>query len=247
MLLKEKVALVTGASRGIGQAIALELGQQGANVIGTATTLEGADQISAVLKQHGINGQGYVLNLGQTETIDALFEQVKAAWGSPDILVNNAGITRDNLFLRMKDEEWENVIQVNLSGTYRLTKLCIKDMVKKRWGRVIQLSSVVAFTGNPGQANYAAAKAGLIGFTRALASEIASRNVTVNAIAPGFIETDMTDAISPEHKTLLMNRIPANRLGQPSDIASAVSFLASPMASYITGQTLHINGGMYMG
>lgn len=247
MLLKEKVALVTGASRGIGQAIALELGQQGANVIGTATTREGADRISDVLKQNGIKGQGYVLNLGQTESIDALFDQVKTTWGSPDILVNNAGITRDNLFLRMKDEEWENVIQVNLSGTYRLTKLCIKDMVKKRWGRVIQLSSVVAFTGNPGQANYAAAKAGLIGFTRALASEIASRNVTVNAIAPGFIETDMTDAISPEHKTLLMSRIPANRLGQPADIASAVSFLASPMASYITGQTLHINGGMYMG
>lgn len=247
MLLTEKTALVTGASRGIGKAIALELGKQGAFVIGTATTAEGAEQITCDFKQNNINGKGYVLSLNEAESIDVFIEQLKSSDISPDILINNAGITRDNLFMRMKDEEWESVINTNLSGMSRLTKICIKDMLKKRWGRVINLSSVVAFTGNMGQANYAAAKAGIIGFTRALATELASRNITVNAIAPGFIETDMTQAISDQHKATLMSRIPAGRLGQPEDIASAVCFLASKMANYITGQTLHVNGGMYMG
>lgn len=247
MLLKEKTALVTGASRGIGKAIALALGKQGAFVIGTATTPEGAEQISSDFQKNNINGKGYTLRLNESESIDALIEQLKSSAISPDILINNAGITRDNLFMRMKDEEWESVINTNLSGMSRLTKICIKDMLKKRWGRVINLSSVVAFTGNMGQANYAAAKAGMIGFTRALATELASRNITVNAVAPGFIETDMTQAIPEQHKATLMSKIPAGRLGQPEDIASAVCFLASPMADYITGQTLHVNGGMYMG
>ncbi len=247
MPLKEKLALITGATRGIGQAIALALGNQGATVIGTATTAEGAEQISNHLKQQGISGQGYVLNVSEIDSVDAFLQQLKQAWRLPDILINNAAITRDNLFLRMKDEEWENVINTNLSAVYRLTKLCLKDMLKNRWGRIINLSSVVAFTGNPGQANYAAAKAGLIGFTRAVASEVASRNITVNAVAPGFIKTDMTESISEQHKTLLLGRIPASRLGQPDEVAALVAFLASPMAGYITGQTVHINGGMYMG
>lgn len=247
MSLNQKLALVTGASRGIGHAIALELGRQGATIIGTATTLEGAEKITETLKQYGISGQGYVLDVGQVDSIHAFLEALKQSWQLPDILVNNAAVTRDNLFLRMKDEEWDTVINTNLSSVYRLTKLCLKDMLKNRWGRIINLSSVVAFTGNAGQANYAAAKAGLIGFTRALATEIASRNITVNAVAPGFIETSMTESIPEQHKTLLLSRIPANRLGQPDEIAAAVAFLASPMAGYITGQTLHINGGMYMG
>lgn len=247
MPLKEKLALITGATRGIGQAIALALGNQGATVIGTATTAEGAEQISNHLKQQGISGQGYVLNVSEIDSVDAFLQQLKQAWRLPDILINNAAITRDNLFLRMKDEEWENVINTNLSAVYRLTKLCLKDMLKNRWGRIINLSSVVAFTGNPGQANYAAAKAGLIGFTRAVASEVASRNITVNAVAPGFIKTDMTESIPEQHKTLLLGRIPASRLGQPDEVAALVAFLASPMAGYITGQTVHINGGMYMG
>lgn len=245
--LKQKLALITGATRGIGQAIALELGKQGATVIGTATTRQGAEQISEMLAQHNISGQGYVLNVSDAESIDSTLQQLKQTWQSPDILVNNAAITCDNLFLRMKDEEWENVINTNLSSVYRLTKLCIKDMLKNRWGRVINLSSVVAFTGNAGQANYAAAKAGLIGFTRALASEVATRNITVNAVAPGFIETAMTESIPEQHKAALLSRIPANRMGQPNEVAALIAFLASPLASYITGQTLHINGGMYMG
>lgn len=248
MSIKEKVALVTGASRGIGRSIALELGPQVATMIGTATTLEGAHQITEELKKNGIEGKGYVLNLSQANSIDSFLEQLKASNQLPDILVNNAGITRDNLFLRMKDEEWENVVHTNLSGVYRLTKGCIRDhMLKKRWGRIINLSSTVAFTGNIGQANYAATKAGLIGFTRALAFELASRNITVNAIAPGFIETQMTQSISEQHKATLMSRIPANRLGQAEEVAFAASFLASEKAAYITGLTLHVNGGMYMG
>lgn len=247
MSLNQKLALVTGASRGIGQAIALELGRQGATIIGTATTTEGAEKITEVLKQNKIEGQGYLLNISETDSMDSFLQALKQSWQLPDILVNNAAITCDNLFLRMKDEEWDNVIHTNLSSVYRLTKLCLKDMLKNRWGRIINLSSVVAFTGNIGQANYAAAKAGLIGFTRALASEIASRNITVNAVAPGFIETAMTASIPEEHKTRLLARIPANRLGQPEEVAAIVAFLALPIAGYITGQTFHVNGGMYMG
>lgn len=247
MLFDQKLALVTGASRGIGNAIALELGKQGATVIGTATTPEGAEKITQMFKAENIQGEGLVLNLSEQAAIESFLQQLKQSWKLPDILVNNAAITRDNLFLRMKDEEWENIIETNLSSVYRLTKPCVKEMLKNRWGRIINVSSVVAFTGNLGQTNYAAAKAGLIGFTRSLAIEVASRNITVNVIAPGFIETAMTDVIPEAHKNQLMSRIPANRLGQPMDIASAVVFLASPMASYITGQTLHINGGMYMG
>jgi 3-oxoacyl-[acyl-carrier protein] reductase len=247
MSLKEKLALVTGATRGIGQAIALELGREGAIVIGTATTLEGAEQINENLKQHDIRGQGYVLNVSEADSIDAFLLTLKQSWRLPDILINNAAITRDNLFLRMKDEEWDKVINTNLSAIYRLTKLCLKDMLKNRWGRIVNLSSVVAFTGNLGQANYAASKAGLIGFTRAVASEVATRNITVNAVAPGFIETAMTESIPLQHKELLLSRIPANRLGKPEEVAALVAFLASPIAGYITGQTLHINGGMYMG
>lgn len=247
MSLEKKLALVTGASRGIGHAIALTLGQQGITVIGTATTLEGAAQITQTLEQHGISGQGYVLNLGDAESIPVCLAQIKATWQCPDILVNNAAITRDNLFLRMKEEEWEAVLTTNLSAVYRLTKLCLKDMLKNRWGRIIHLSSVVAFTGNLGQANYAAAKAGLVGFTRAVACEVASRQVTVNAVAPGFIATAMTDAIPEVHKTALLSRIPVNRLGQPEEVADLIAFLASDKASYITGQTIHVNGGMYMG
>jgi 3-oxoacyl-[acyl-carrier protein] reductase len=246
-LFEQKLALVTGASRGIGHAIAQALGQQGATVIGTATTPEGAEKITHSFKEAGIAGEGFVLNLSDPHAIDLFLQQLKQSGKFPDILVNNAAITRDNLLLRMKDDEWESVVDTNLSAVYRLTKPCVKEMVKRRWGRIINLSSVVAFTGNPGQTNYSAAKAGLIGFTRSLAYEVASRNITVNAIAPGFIETAMTDAIPEQHKTNLMNRIPANRLGQPNDIAAAVVFLASPTASYITGQTLHVNGGMYMG
>lgn len=246
-LLQEKLAVVTGASRGIGEAIALELGAQSATVIGTATTPEGANKITQELKKNQINGAGLVLDVSDKNSIDSFLEALKKDWRLPDILINNAGITRDNLFLRMKDEEWESVINTNLSSVYRLTKPCLKDMLKNRWGRIINISSITAYIGNMGQTNYAATKAGLIGFTHALANEVASRNITVNAIAPGFIETAMTDSISEEHKTALLSRIPANRLGQPSDVATAVAFLASPMASYITGQTLHINGGMYMG
>ena len=246
-LFDQKLALVTGASRGIGHAIALELGRKGATVVGTATTAEGAEKITQLFKEEGIQGQGFVLNLGDPDANDVFLQQLKQSWELPDILVNNAAITRDNLFLRMKDEEWETVIDTNLSGVYRLTKPCVKEMLKRRWGRIINVSSVVAFTGNPGQTNYSAAKAGLIGLTRTLAGEVASRNITVNAIAPGFIETAMTGTIPELHKTNLIKRIPANRLGQPSDIAAAVAFLSSPMASYITGQTLHVNGGMYMG
>lgn len=246
MSIQGKVALVTGATRGIGRAIALRLGGQGAVVIGTATSEAGAVAITAALAEAGIQGRGLVLNVDQPDAIEAAIEQIGSEFGVPQIVVNNAGITRDNLMLRMKEDEWQAVMNTNLTAIFRVTKACLKGMTKARWGRIVNISSVVGSMGNPGQANYAAAKAGLEGFGRALAAEIASRNITVNAVAPGFIETDMTQALPEAQREKLLSVVPAGRLGQPEDIAAAVAFLVSEEASYITGTTLHVNGGMYM-
>lgn len=244
--LQNQIALVTGATRGIGQAIALELAKNGATVVGTATTEEGAKKISALFAEHSLPGKGFVLNVADSTSVEHALTAIKEQFGAVTILVNNAGITRDNLMLRMKDEEWTDVINTNLTAIFRLTKLCIKDMLKARFGRIINISSVVGATGNAGQVNYAAAKAGLIGFTKSLAQEIASRGITVNVVAPGYIETDMTNALTDDQKSAIVTKIPSDRLGQPSDIAYACNFLASSQASYITGQTLHVNGGMFM-
>ena len=238
-----KIALVTGATRGIGRAVAEELVSKGAFVIGTATSEKGAESISAYL---GEKGKGLVLNVADQASIDAVLEQIKQEFGDIDILVNNAGITRDNLLMRMKDEEWFDILQTNLSSVYHLSKPMLRTMMKKRFGRIINIGSVVGSMGNAGQTNYCAAKAGLIGFSKALAKEVASRGITVNVVAPGFIATDMTDVLSEELKNNLLTQIPAGRLGEPKDIAKAVAFLASEDASYINGTTLHVNGGMYM-
>ena len=238
-----KIALVTGATRGIGRAVAEELVSKGAFVIGTATSEKGAESISAYL---GEKGRGLVLNVADQASIDAVLEQIKQEFGDIDILVNNAGITRDNLLMRMKDEEWFDILQTNLSSVYHLSKAMLRTMMKKRFGRIINIGSVVGSMGNAGQTNYCAAKAGLIGFSKALAKEVASRGITVNVVAPGFIATDMTDVLSEELKNNLLTQIPAGRLGEPKDIAKAVTFLASEDASYINGTTLHVNGGMYM-
>lgn len=246
MSIAGKVALVTGASRGIGKAIALELAARGAVVVGTATSEAGAEGISGYLREAGNTGRGYVLNVADPASIDGFMAAMTAEVGAPLILVNNAGITRDNLMLRMKDDEWDSVISTNLTAIYRMSKACLKAMTKERWGRIISISSVVGSSGNPGQANYAAAKAGLEGFSRALAREIGSRNITVNSVAPGFIATDMTHVLPEEQKDKLLASIPAGRLGQPEEVAAAVGFLASAEAGYITGITLHVNGGMYM-
>lgn len=246
MSLEGKIALVTGATRGIGKAIALSLSQQGAIVIGTATSESGANSISEYLSENGNEGKGYVLDVASAESVDEVIKAIGADFGAPTILVNNAGITRDNLMLRMKDDEWDSVINTNLSSVYRVTKACMRGMTKAKFGRIVNISSVVGSMGNPGQANYSAAKAGLEGFSRSLASEIASRGITVNCIAPGFIETDMTKVLPEEHKAKLVEKVPASRLGQPEEIASAVAFLVSEGAGYITGETLHVNGGMYM-
>jgi 3-oxoacyl-[acyl-carrier protein] reductase len=242
-----RVALVTGASRGIGQAIALALGREGATVVGTATTIEGADKITAAFEEAGIKGCGLALNVALPESIETVMGVIKERYGMPTILVNNAAITQDNLLLRMKEDEWDSVIETNLSSIYRVTKVCLRDMLKARWGRIISIGSVVGATGNPGQVNYAAAKAGLMGFTKSLAQEVGSRDITVNAVAPGFIDTDMTRGLPDEQRNLLLSRIPMQRLGRADEIAAAVVFLASQAAGYITGQTLHVNGGMYMG
>lgn len=242
-----KVALVTGATRGIGQAIAHALGQGGLTVIGTATSPEGAQQITDNLSEQGSTGCGMVLQVGDASSIDSAYEQIVAQWGEPLILVNNAGITRDTLFLRMKDDDWTSVLDVNLSSAFRLSKVCIKAMTKARWGRIINISSVIGSLGNAGQVNYSASKAGLEGFSRALAREVASRNITVNAVAPGFIETAMTDVLSDTQKTSILAQVPLSRLGSAQEVAAAVRFLASDDAGYITGQTMHVNGGMYMG
>ncbi|MFZ7235871.1 3-oxoacyl-ACP reductase FabG [Avibacterium gallinarum] len=238
-----KIALVTGATRGIGRAIAEELSAKGAFVIGTATSEKGAESISAYL---GEKGKGLVLNVADAPSIDAVLAQIKADFGDIDILVNNAGITRDNLLMRMKDEEWFDILQTNLTSVFHLSKAMLRSMMKKRFGRIITIGSVVGSMGNPGQANYCAAKAGLIGFSKALAKEVASRGITVNVVAPGFIATDMTDALTEEQKAATLANVPAGRLGEPKDIAKAVAFLASDDAGYITGSTLHVNGGMYM-
>ena len=245
-MLENEIALITGASRGIGHSIALALGGAGARVIGTATSAAGAAQLTAALASHGYNGHGAVLDAGAGASIDALVEALEAADELPTILVNNAAITRDMLLLRMKQEDWDRVIATNLTSAFRLTKACVRRMMKERRGRIINLTSVVGLTGNAGQANYAAAKAGLLGFTKSLAQELASRNITVNAVAPGFIDTDMTRALTAEQRAALLTRVPLGRLGTPEDIAAAVLFLASPQAAYITGETLHVNGGMYM-
>lgn len=246
MVLKGQIALVTGASRGIGQAIALELGRQGAQVVGSATSSEGVEKINSVLKERNVVGKGVVLDVNSTESITAVLSELEKSSGAPTILVNNAGITRDNLLLRMTEDEWDAVLNTNLKSVYRMTKACLRAMTKARWGRIIGISSVVGSVGNAGQVNYAAAKAGLIGFTKALAREVGSRNITVNAVAPGFIDTDMTRSLSDAQKEALLKQIPLGRLGRVEEIAHAVAFLASPQAAYITGVTLHVNGGMYM-
>ena len=246
MSLQGKVALVTGASRGIGQAIALELGRQGAIVIGTATSPSGAERIAETLKQNGIEGAGLVLDVTDSESVSSTLEHVQQHLGQPSILVNNAGITRDNLMLRMKDDEWFDVINTNLNSLFRLSKAVLRGMTKARWGRIINIGSVVGAMGNGGQANYAAAKAGLEGFGRALAREVGSRAITVNAVAPGFIDTDMTRELPEAQRDALLGQIPLGRLGQAEEIAKVVAFLASDGASYVTGATIPVNGGMYM-
>lgn len=245
--MSDKVALVTGASRGIGQAIALALGKAGMTVIGTATSAAGAKGISAYLEQAGIAGQGAELKVGDAEAVDALVKSITADFAAPTVLVNNAGITRDNIMMRMKAEEWDSVIDTNLNAIYRVSKACLRGMTKARWGRIINVSSVVGSMGNPGQANYAASKAGMEGFSRALARELGSRNITVNCVAPGFIDTDMTRELADEQRDLMQRQIPLSRLGQPEEISAVVAFLAGDGGAYITGETLHVNGGMYMG
>ena len=246
MSLQGKVALVTGATRGIGQAIALELGRQGAIVIGTATSAAGAERIAEYLKANGIEGAGLVLDVSSDESVAQTLEHIQQHLGQPAILVNNAGITRDNLMLRMKDEEWGDVINTNLTSIYRLSKAVLKGMTKARWGRIINISSVVGSMGNAGQANYAAAKAGVEGFSRALAREVGSRGITVNAVAPGFIDTDMTRELPEAQREALLTQIPLGRLGQAEEIASVVGFLAGDGGAYVTGATIPVNGGMYM-
>ncbi|TOG12171.1 3-oxoacyl-ACP reductase [Vibrio parahaemolyticus] len=243
MNLEGKIALVTGASRGIGRAIAELLVERGATVIGTATSESGAAAISEYL---GENGKGLALNVTDVESIEATLKTINDEFGAIDILVNNAGITRDNLLMRMKDDEWNDIINTNLTPIYRMSKAVLRGMMKKRVGRIINVGSVVGTMGNAGQTNYAAAKAGVIGFTKSMAREVASRGVTVNTVAPGFIETDMTKALNDDQRAATLANVPAGRLGDPREIASAVVFLASPEAAYITGETLHVNGGMYM-
>ncbi|BEN15520.1 beta-ketoacyl-ACP reductase [Serratia marcescens] len=243
MSFEGKIVLVTGASRGIGRAIAETFVARGAKVIGTATSESGAEAISSYL---GANRKGFMLNVVDAQSIDSVLASIRAEFGEIDILVNNAGITRDNLLMRMKDDEWEDILDTNLTSVFRLSKAVMRAMMKKRFGRIITIGSVVGTMGNAGQANYAAAKAGLIGFSKSLAREVASRGITVNVVAPGFIETDMTRALTDDQRAGILSSVPANRLGDAKEIASAVAFLASDEAGYITGETLHVNGGMYM-
>jgi 3-oxoacyl-[acyl-carrier protein] reductase len=244
-MLNEKLVLVTGASRGIGRAIALTLGNAGATVIGTATSDEGATNISKIFTESGILGKGMKLNVTDNEQIIVLLKSITEDYGSVDILINNAGITRDNILLRMKEDEWDDIINTNLTSVYKMSKSVLRGMIKKRSGRIISITSVVGAMGNAGQSNYAAAKAGIMGFTKSLAREVGIRGITVNAIAPGFIETDMTDNLPEDQKLVLAAQIPMGRLGEANEIAQAVLFLADDSGSYITAQTLHVNGGMY--
>lgn len=242
--LSGKIALVTGASRGIGKAIALQLVADGATVIGTATSTGGAEAISAYLHN---SGKGMVLNVSDADSMKTLLSNINEQFGAIDILVNNAGITRDNLLIRMKDSEWQDILNTNLSSVFNMSKAVLRGMMKKRWGRIINIGSVVGSTGNAGQANYAAAKAGVIGFSKSMAREVASRGITVNVVAPGFIDTDMTQSLTDDQRDAIFKDIPANRLGSTHEIAATVGFLASEGAAYITGETLHVNGGMFMG
>ncbi|MGD9945895.1 MAG: 3-oxoacyl-ACP reductase FabG [Burkholderiaceae bacterium] len=246
MNLANQVALVTGATRGIGRAIALELGRHGATVIGTATTDAGAQAITAAFAEAGIQGRGEALDVVDAARCEALVDAIQKEYGGLAILVNNAGITRDNLAMRMKDDDWNAVVDTNLNAVFRMSRLAIRGMMKAKYGRIVNITSVVGASGNAGQANYAAAKAGVAGMSRALAREIGSRNVTVNCVAPGFIDTDMTRSLTDAQTAALLQQIPSGRFGQPDDVAAAVAFLASPQAGYITGVTLHVNGGMYM-
>jgi 3-oxoacyl-[acyl-carrier protein] reductase len=245
-LLKSEVALVTGATRGIGQAIAQALAGAGARVVGTATTAEGARSIDAAFAQAGLSGRGVQLDVNDGTAVDALLESIASAEGGVSILVNNAGITRDNLLMRMSEDEWDSIIDTNLKSVWRLSRAVLRPMMKARRGRIVNIGSVVGSIGNAGQVNYAASKAGMLGFTRALAREVGSRNITVNCVAPGFIDTDMTRTLKPEQKTALLGQVPLGRLGEASDVAAAVLFLASPAAGYVTGSTLHVNGGLFM-
>lgn len=244
--MQNQIALVTGASRGIGAAIAAELGKQGATVIGTATTQGGAEKISAALQQAGIKGVGMALDVNDAAQVDAVLKEIGEKFGVITVLVNNAGVTRDTLLMRMSDEDWDAVISTNLKSVFRMSQAVLRPMMKARYGRIINISSVVGHMGNAGQTNYCAAKAGMTGFTKSMAQEVGSRGITVNCVAPGFIDTDMTRELSEEHKAKLMERIPLGRLGQAEDIAAAVAFLASSRAGYVSGETLHVNGGMYM-
>ena len=244
--LEGQVALVTGATRGIGRAIALALARDGATIVGTATSDAGAEAIGTALKEGGYAGAGIRLDVTDAVATDAALADIESRFGPVAILVNNAGITKDNLLVRMKDDEWDAIMATNLKPVWRLAKACLRGMMKARRGRIIQIGSVVGSTGNPGQANYAAAKAALVGFTKSLAQEVGSRSITVNCVAPGFVDTDMTRALPDAQREALLSRIPMGRLGSPEDIAEAVAFLAGPRAAYITGATLHVNGGMYM-
>lgn len=241
-----KVALVTGASRGLGEAIANALAKEGAIVAGTATSSVGADKITQNFKDNNLEGRGFVMDITDSSSVENALSEIQNAYGAPLILVNNAGVRQDNLFLRMSEDEWQTVINTNLNATFKLTKLCLKPMLKERWGRIISMSSVAALMGNPGQANYAAAKAGVIGMMRALALEIASRNITVNVVAPGLIDTDMTRSLTDDQKKALLDRVPMQRLGNAEEVAHTVAFLASPLASYITGEVISVNGGLYI-
>ena len=244
--LEGKITLITGASRGIGRAIAESLGKAGATIIGTATSEAGAKSISDYFAEQGIKGQGMMLNVTDQESVNTVVKAINDEYGAIGILVNNAGITRDNLLMRMKEDEWGDIMSTNLTSVFRLSKICLRGMMKARTGRIISISSVVGATGNAGQANYAAAKAGVVGFSKSLAQEVGSRGITVNVVAPGFIDTDMTRELSDDQRNALLGHIPLGKLGQSEDIANAVLFLASDMADYISGETLHVNGGMYM-
>ena len=245
--MSDKIALVTGASRGIGQAIALQLGKDGFTVIGTSTTQSGAVSITGYLDDAGIGGEGMVLDVTSSVSVTAVIKTISEKYAAPLVLVNNAGITKDNILMRMKEDEWNDVVNTNLSSIFRLSKSCVRGMTKAKWGRIISISSVVGAMGNAGQSNYAATKAGMEGFSRSLAKELGSRNITINCVAPGFIDTDMTKELSEDNKSMMLAKIPLSRLGEPEEVAAVVAFLAGDGGAYVTGETIHVNGGMYMG